>query len=130
MSESLLDHAFDVCLDLELEDTFPQTDLKIGIETAELDYSDQATGQQAVPVRSITNSPKCEPASSFTPEFTPECTPEFKSEFKSELRPVRRVRSVRVDAWAVPASANWSRTRTPARKVNRVSRSTNWALPF
>ncbi len=46
------------------------------------------------------------------------------------LQPIRRARAVRVDAWAVPASANWTRTHKTARKIRRVSRSTDWALPF
>ena len=66
-------------------------------------------------VPTLTNSPRCAPATRPTPT-----TP-------------RRVRTVRVDAWAVPASVNWSRARTAVRKVskvNRSTRSTDWALPF
>lgn len=69
-------------------------------------------------VPTITNSPRCVPARSAQP-----------SNGKNPTTP-RRVRTVRVDAWAVPASANWSRTRTTIRKVNRGTRSTDWALPF
>ena len=64
-------------------------------------------------VPSLTNSPRCAPAAHPTKPTTP-----------------RRVRTVRVDAWAVPASVNWSRARTTVRKVNRSARSTDWALPF
>lgn len=69
---------------------------------------------QPVPVRSITNSPRCAPAS-----------------VAKSTRP-RQARTVRVDAWAVPASANWSRVRTTTtvRKVRRGTPSTDWALPF
>ena len=70
-------------------------------------------------VPTLTNSPRCAPAAEPTKPITP-----------------RRVRAVRVDAWAVPASVNWSRARTAVRKVskvgkvNRSTRSTDWALPF
>jgi hypothetical protein len=67
-------------------------------------------------VPTLTNSPRCAPATRPTKPTTP-TTP-------------RRVRTVRVDAWAVPASVNWSRARTAVRKVNRSARSTDWALPF
>jgi len=73
-------------------------------------------------VPTITNSPRCVPARSGQ-------TSGQTSNQKKPTTP-RRVRTVRVDAWAVPASANWSRTRTMARKVNRGTRSSEWALPF
>jgi hypothetical protein len=121
MSESLNDVAFD----LELEDTLPQAN--------ELELLDQLP-EISVPVRSITNSHGCAPKASSNSKPSPAAlsnpTPE------SETRPIRRPRRggrvdpVRVDAWAVPASANWSRTSKTIRKVSRVSRSTNWALPF
>jgi len=63
-----------------------------------------------LPVPSITNSPGC------TPARTPV--------------PPRRVRPVRVDAWAVPVSVSWTRTRKTLRKINRHSHATDWALPF
>jgi len=62
------------------------------------------------PVPSITNSPGCTPA-------------------RMSVSP-RRVRPVRVDAWAVPASVSWTRTRMTLRKVSRHSHATDWALPF
>jgi len=65
-------------------------------------------------VPSLTNSPGCRPA-----------FPKMRTN-----APLRRVRSVRVDAWAAPASATWTRTRKTVRKINRQSQSTNWALPF
>ena len=68
-----------------------------------------------IQVPTITNSPRCAPARPSKPQ-----TP----------TPPRRVRTVRVDAWAVPASVNWNRTRTAVRKVGRGTRSTDWALPF
>jgi hypothetical protein len=69
-------------------------------------------------VPTITNSPRCVPARS--------------GQSSNQMKPTtpRRMRTVRVDAWAVPASANWSRTRTMVRKVNRGTRSNEWALPF
>ena len=69
-------------------------------------------------VPTITNSPRCVPTQSVQ-----------TANPKKPTTP-RRVRTVRVDAWAVPASANWSRTRTMVRKVNRGTRSIDWALPF
>ena len=69
-------------------------------------------------VPTITNSPRCVPT-----------RPAQASNQKKSTTP-RRVRTVRVDTWAVPASANWSRTRTTVRKVNRGTRGTDWALPF
>ncbi len=63
-------------------------------------------------VPTLTNSPRCAPAAP-----TRRAAP-------------RRVRKVRVDAWSVPAPANWSRTRSSVRKVNRSSHATDWALPF
>ena len=72
---------------------------------------------EPVAVRSLTNSPRCEPQRETAP------------------RPKRRLRKVRVDAWAEPASVSWTRHRTTVRKVSRsprstVSCSTDWALPF
>jgi len=76
-------------------------------------------------VPSITNSPRCAPSHSSHP-------PKASALAPSALVPgvLRRVRKVRVDAWAVPASANWSRPRTTIRKVTGRARSTDWALPF
>ena len=125
MSESLNDVAFD----LELEDTLPQSE-----EFEDLSLLENVH-KLAVPVRSITNSPGYTPKSSTisNPPLNPLSPPTSTSVTEGEIRPIRRARrvsAVRVDAWAVPASANWSRNRTPIRKVNRVSRSTDWALPF
>ena len=73
-------------------------------------------------VGTLTNSPGCSPNAS--------------------ARPIRRARSVRVDAWSAPAPANWGRSRRTVRKVNgqgqgraRSGRKTgvpssDWALPF
>ena len=72
----------------------------------------EASRDLPLQVPSITNSPRCAPSQPVKPTVP------------------RRVRPVRVDAWAVPASANWSRTRTTLRKVNPGTRSTDWALPF
>jgi len=63
-------------------------------------------------VPTLTNSPRCSPSEPARPAAP------------------RRVRRVRVEAWAVPASVNWSRTRSNVRKVDRNPRSTDWALPF
>jgi len=86
------------------------------VNEANLERRDQGRPSAArdlpLQVPSITNSPRCAPAKPLAP-IVP-----------------GRVRAVRVDAWAVPASANWSRTRSTLRKVSRTSRSTDWALPF
>jgi hypothetical protein len=82
----------------------------------ELDPQDPETSEitRDLPrqIPSITNSPRCAPSQPSKPNAP------------------RRVRAVRVDAWAVPATANWSRTRTTIRTVKRGTRSTDWALPF
>ena len=75
-------------------------------------------------VPSITNSPRCAPSQT---SQTRRPTPPQQA---SKPGTPRRVRTVRVDAWADPASANWSRQRTSVRKVNGRIRSTDWALPF
>ena len=77
-------------------------------------------------VPTITNSPRCVPTRSV---HTSGQTSGQAANPKKPTTP-RRVRTVRVDAWAVPASANWSRARTTVRKVNRGTPSTDWALPF
>jgi len=92
-----------------------QTDAILDLDL-ELDPQDaeasELTRDLPLQVPSITNSPRCAPSQPLKPSSP------------------RRVRPVRVDAWAVPASANWSRTRTTIRKVARGTRSTDWALPF
>ena len=60
-------------------------------------------------VPSLTNSPGCVPR---------------------RAAPLRRTGAVRVDAWAVPAPASWSRTRRIVRKVQRQPQGVDWALPF
>jgi len=120
MSESLNDVTFD----LEFEDTLTHLEEQPEEFDSPSDFQNlqerQHLQDHPVPIRSISNSPGCAPGSLST----------SGSASRSMLRPVRRPRSVRVDAWAVPASANWSRSRNPMRKVKRVSRSTDWALPF
>ncbi|MFK7898590.1 MAG: hypothetical protein AB8G23_22345 [Myxococcota bacterium] len=100
----------------------------------------------AVPPKtlSLTNSPGCVPCSPAQENSndsdsgkTIASAPERTS--RQQARP-RSMRTVRVDAWAAPASASWGRKRTTLRKVNSqrlrgtsrasASRSTDWALPF
>ncbi len=69
-------------------------------------------------VPTITNSPHCAPART------------THSGQLAKPTAARRGRTLRVDAWAVPVSANWSRTRSSARNVARGTRSAGWALPF
>ena len=82
-----------------------------GRELLPLPLSTQA---KPIAVRSLTNSPRCEP----------------RPEIAARPSPSRRLRTVRVDAWSEPVSVSWTRNRTTVRKVNRTSRSTDWALPF
>ena len=78
------------------------------------------------------------PVASFSvPTLTnsPGCTP------SGAARPIRRARSVQVDAWSAPAPANWGRSRRTVRKVQSQGRgrakrgaagtpSSDWSLPF
>jgi hypothetical protein len=88
-----------------------QTDSNLELDPQDPETS-EFTRDLPLQVPSITNSPRCAPSQPLKPDAP------------------RRVRPVRVDAWAVPASANWSRTRTTIRKVKPGTRSTDWALPF
>jgi hypothetical protein len=88
--------------------------------TATSDAPDATAGDTPGTVRelprrvpTLTNSPGCAPTS-----------PALKTNVP------RRVRSVRVDAWAVPAAASWSLTRATVRKVSRSPRSVDSGLPF
>jgi hypothetical protein len=91
-------------------------------------------------VPSLTNSPGCAPMDSpHSTSLTPPTPPTPRTPRTpltspgSRMRtaaPLRRVRSVRVDAWSSPAATTWTRTRKTVRKVNRQPHSTNWALPF
>jgi len=105
----------------------------------DLDRSDDPFGnfhELPLQVPSITNSPRCAPARRIQPAQPNQPAP--PSSFTHSTNPStpkrpptpHRVRMVRVDAWAVPVSANWSRTRTEARKIRHGIRSTDWALPF
>jgi len=107
---------------LGLDETDQTEDLEDGFET------DPLANLHELPlhVPTITNSPRCVPTRSVN---TSGQTSRQTANPKKPTTP-RRVRTVRVDAWAVPASANWSRTRATVRKVNRGTRSTDWALPF
>jgi len=94
-------------------------------------------------VRTLTNSPSC------TPADLSQSDANANSETTTETsRPVRRMQSVRADAWAVPAPANWGRTRravgmrkiasssshSPRQARSRTARSqspsSDWVLPF
>lgn len=94
-------------------------------------------------VRTLTNSPSC------TPADLNQSDADANSETTAESgRPARRMQSVRADAWAVPAPANWGRTRravgmrkvaspsshSPRQARSRTARaqspSSDWALPF
>lgn len=91
---------------------------------------------------SLTNSPGCTPAGPIAQQS--ETTSMLSgtddhAQGRRDLR-VRPMRTVRVDAWATPASASWGRTRPTVRKVNNqrtratsrasAARSTDWGLPF
>ena len=98
-------------------------------------------------VRTLTNSPSCTPAD--LSQSDADADANANSETTTETgRPVRRLQSVRADAWAVPAPANWGRTRravgmrkvaspsshSPRQARSRAARaqspSSDWALPF
>jgi hypothetical protein len=106
-----------------------QTDSALATDASSDASVDQPSTAHDLPldVPSITNSPRCAPSHCAPPHSAPS-----HSAPPQPAKPgaPRRVRTVRVDAWAVPASANWSRARTPIRKVSRTTRSTDWALPF
>lgn len=106
MTNFQTDSILDSDLDLDAEDRDQNQDETLNQVRTE------RTRELPLQVPSITNSPRCAPSQPLNPN------------------PARRARPVRVDAWAVPASANWSRTRTTVRKVSRGTRSTDWALPF
>jgi hypothetical protein len=115
-------------VELETEST-PQATPKAEAAPADLH-------ELPLPVPSLTNSPQCAPAqrprtikpSRLSPSKNPISS--SPSSTPPPPRSPRRARTVRVDAWAVPASTNWSRTRASARKVNRNTGTTDWALPF
>ena len=84
---------------------------------APADVSEIPVAAVTLSVPTLTNSPGCTPSA----------------------RPIRRARSVQVDAWSAPAPANWGRSRRTVRKVQSQRRgrraaagspSSDWALPF
>ena len=86
---------------------------------APADVSELPSSALTLSVPTLTNSPGCAPSP----------------------RPIRRARSVQVDAWSAPAPANWGRSRRTVRKVQSQGRgrgrraatatpSSDWALPF
>jgi len=96
-------------------------------------------------VRTLTNSPSCTPADLSQSDADADANSQTTTETG---RPVRRLQSVRADAWAVPAPANWGRTHravgmrkiaspsshSPRQARSRAARaqspSSDWALPF
>ena len=125
---SNLDFELDYDLDSDLGSDFGLvaeilTEAVVGENTPQVEGESTSGNLRALPVRvpTLTNSPGCLPGFSSSSSG---------GESRSVLPPVRRARTVKVDAWAVPASANWGRSRRTMRKVSRVSRSTDWALPF
>jgi hypothetical protein len=81
---------------------------------------------------SATGQPKRHEHPREVPTLTnsPGCVPAAVPRASKALRGPRRAPKVRVDAWAVPAAASWSRTRSTVRKISRRPRSKGWALPF
>ena len=92
---------------------------------APADVSELPERPLTLSVATLTNSPGCRPAA-VAPSA--DATP--------GARPIRRARSVRVDAWSTPAPANWGRARRTVRKVQGRARakggtaSADWSLPF
>lgn len=89
-------------------------------------------------VPTLTNSPHCiphyaphpDPTEAESTRATASPTPSPTPTSTARPAPPRRRRVLRVDAWAEPASTNWTRTRRTVRKVRRKSRTPDWALPF
>ncbi|MEM9175065.1 MAG: hypothetical protein AAGC67_07505 [Myxococcota bacterium] len=105
-------------LDLDLDLDFTELDRSEDELFAPADVSELPSAALSLSVPTLTNSPGCVPA-----------------------RPIRRARSVQVDAWSAPAPANWGRGRRTVRKVQSkgsgrgrraatASPSSDWALPF
>ena len=122
----------DLHLDFDLDSDLghvPHMSCGAGHGQTDSPASDEATPRNLhelnIPVPTLTNSPGCLPKTDEAGS-----TSRSSANSKTPLLSVRRARGVRVDAWAVPASANWGRSRRTMRKVSRVSRSTDWALPF
>lgn len=112
-------------VELALEDILPETfDGPTSDNLHELPVAAPAS------VATLTNSPGCRPASSATPAKRTGQSKGSAGAERPAVTSVRRARPVRVDAWAEPASASWTRTRRTVRKVRRTPRSTDWALPF
>ncbi len=134
--EAHTSNTFNTCAESFQTELAPFTEAEVSDFSDPAGLIDLAEYVHAVPPAtvSLTNSPGCTPAG-----------PTLRNETDNDLRGnrdlrARPMRTVRVDAWAAPASASWSRTRTTVRKASsqrlratsRVSgaRSTDWALPF
>lgn len=92
-------------LDLDLDALLPPPDGNTSEDDvyapADLDEA-SVTPCRSVPT--LTNAPGCEPSGD-----------------RPRVRPVRRGRSARVDAWAVPASATWARPTRSGRSAARAN---------
>ena len=100
-----------------IDDTFDDSCDPIAV-TDSPNRSPGSLRELSLHVPTITNSPHCAPART------------THSGQLAKPTVARRGRTLRVDAWAVPVSANWSRTRSTARNAARGTRSAGWALPF
>jgi hypothetical protein len=96
--------------------THAQADSISAPETGQAPTGQPALREHPREVPTLTNSPGCVPA--------------VAPREADALHGPRRARTVRVDAWAVPAAASWSRTRSSVRKISRRPRASGWTLPF
>ncbi len=89
---------------------------------APADVSETPVGPMPRRVQTLTNSPGCLPST--TSPISTTSTSESSGSDSGET-PVREARSVRPDAWALPAPANWGRTRRAGPARAGAARATN-----
>ena len=102
----------DFDLDLENETELSESSRPARAALSRLATHAPRASERPRTAKSLTNSPGCTPA----PEFSPECAP-------------RPIRSVRTDAWSVPASTSWARPSRALRKVARRALETEMVEP-
>jgi len=100
----------------------PRTDPNLASKPAPAPASEVEKRAEA-PTRTVPDAPSPRHVSTLT--NSPGCRP---SEAPETGAP-RRLRAVRVDAWAVPASVSWSRPRTTPRRAASSTRALDRAVP-
>lgn len=101
----------------------PRTDPTLASKPAAAPASEVGTEAEA-PNRTVPDAPSARRVSTLT--NSPGCRPSDAPEAGAP----RRLRAVRVDAWAVPASVSWSRPRTTPRRAASSTRTLDRALPL